>query len=97
VIGIWINVIAIRCSGGLLMSGRRPDCELGDPDLWSKGSVCMGPSKPISIDPSAHIPLQQTTDRSRFLRSSSNTISANFVLTEFYEVRRTNGVLTWPS
>jgi hypothetical protein len=47
-------------SGGLLMSGRRPDCDSGEPDLWSKGSVSMGPNAPISIDPSLHIQLQQT-------------------------------------
>ena len=44
------------------MSGRRPNCDSGERDLWSNGSVFMEPSKPISIDPSPHIPLQQTTD-----------------------------------
>src|SRR5215211_6137934 len=44
------------------MSGRRPNCDSGEPDLWSNGSVFMEPSKPISIDPSPHIPLQETTD-----------------------------------
>jgi hypothetical protein len=61
VIGIWINVIAIRCNGGLLMSGRRASCDSGEPDPWSKESVFMGPSAPVSIDPSLHIQLQQTT------------------------------------
>jgi hypothetical protein len=45
------------------MSGSRPDCDSGEPDLWSNGSVIMGPREPISIDPSLHIPLQQTTDK----------------------------------
>ena len=48
--------------GGLLMSERRSDCDWGEPDLWSNGGVFVGPSEPISIDPSLHIPLQQTTD-----------------------------------
>src|SRR5215213_12028717 len=47
--------------GGLLMSGRRLTSDSGEPDLWSNGSVFMGPREPISIDPSPHIPLQQTT------------------------------------
>jgi hypothetical protein len=47
--------------GGLLMSGRRPNCDPGEPNLWSNGSVFMGPREPISIDPSPHILLQQTT------------------------------------
>jgi DNA-binding response OmpR family regulator len=50
-------------SGRLLMSGRRPNCDSGKPDLWSNGSVFTEPSEPISIDPSPHIPLQQTTVR----------------------------------
>jgi hypothetical protein len=50
-----------RVIGGLLMSGRRPKSDSGEPDLWSNGSVFMEPSEPISIDPSPHIPLQQTT------------------------------------
>jgi hypothetical protein len=48
-------------SGGLLMSGRRSDCDSGEPNLWSNGSVFIEPSASISIDPSPHIPLQQTT------------------------------------
>jgi hypothetical protein len=48
-------------TGGLLMSGRRLNCRSGEPDLWSYGSVFMGPREPISFDPSPHIPLQQTT------------------------------------
>jgi hypothetical protein len=44
------------------MSGRRPNCDSGEPDLWSNGSVFMGPREPISIDPSPQISLQQTTD-----------------------------------
>ncbi len=47
--------------GGLLMSGRRPNRDSGEPDLWSNRSVFQEPSEPISIDPSPHIPLQQTT------------------------------------
>src|SRR5215211_3663449 len=43
------------------MSGRRLTSDSGEPDLWSNGSVFMGPREPISIDPSPHIPLQQTT------------------------------------
>jgi hypothetical protein len=43
------------------MSGRRPNCDSGEPDLWSNGSVFEEPSEPISIDPSPHIPLQHTT------------------------------------
>jgi hypothetical protein len=50
-----------KTTGGLLMSGRRPNWDSGEPDLWSNGSVFMGPRDPISIDPSPHIPLQQTT------------------------------------
>jgi hypothetical protein len=45
-----------------LMSGRSANCDSGEPDPWSKESVFMGPSAPISIDPSLHIQLQQTTD-----------------------------------
>ena len=45
------------------MSGRRPNYDLGEPDLWSNGSVFMGQCEPISIDPGPHIPLQQTTDK----------------------------------
>src|SRR5215217_7267046 len=52
---------AAHISGGLLMSGRRSTCDSGEPDLWSNGSVFMGSREPISIDPSPHIPLQQTT------------------------------------
>src|SRR5215210_2071626 len=47
--------------GGLLMSGRRPNSDSGEPDLWSNGSVFMGSKEPISVDPSPQIPLQQTT------------------------------------
>jgi hypothetical protein len=43
------------------MSGRRPYRDSEKPDLWSNGSVFMGPREPIPIDPSPHIPLQQTT------------------------------------
>jgi DNA-binding response OmpR family regulator len=50
-------------SSGLLMSVRRLNCDSGKPDLWSNGSVFMGPREYISIDPSPHIPLQQTTVR----------------------------------
>src|SRR5215203_7520142 len=49
------------CSGGLLMSGRRPNSDSGEPDLCSNGSVFMGSKEPISVDPSPQIPLQQTT------------------------------------
>jgi hypothetical protein len=58
-----------RCgtSGGLLMSGRRPNSDSGEPDLWSNGSVFMGSKEPISVDPSPQISLQQTTARA-FLR-----------------------------
>src|SRR5215217_84072 len=48
--------------GGLLMSGRRPNSDSGEPDSWSNGSVFMRPREPIWIDPSLHIPLQQSTD-----------------------------------
>src|SRR5215211_9392553 len=51
----------IRPGVSLLMSGRRPNCDSGKPDLWSNGSVFMGPREPISIDPCPHILLQQTT------------------------------------
>ena len=47
------------------MSGRRANCDSGEPDPWSKESVFMRPSGPISIDPSLHIQLQQTTGSSR--------------------------------
>jgi hypothetical protein len=60
------------------MSGRRPNCDSGEPDLWSNGSVFKRPREPSSIDPSPHILLQQTTDRSRFLRRSSNLHSRKF-------------------
>jgi GH25 family lysozyme M1 (1,4-beta-N-acetylmuramidase) len=43
------------------MSGRRPNSDSGEPDLWSNGSVFMGSKEPISVDPSPQIPLQQTT------------------------------------
>src|SRR5215212_10386429 len=58
-------VVAGLIIGGLLMSGRRLTSDSGEPDLWSNGSVFMGPREPISIDPSPHIPLQQTTARRR--------------------------------
>jgi hypothetical protein len=45
------------------MSGRRANCDSGEPDPWSKESAFMGPSAPMSIDPSLHIQLQQTTVR----------------------------------
>ena len=45
------------------MSGRMSDCDSGEPDLWSNGSVFMGLIEPISLDPSPHILLQQTTDK----------------------------------
>src|SRR5215218_7832528 len=48
-------------TGGLLMSGRRPNSDSGEPDSWSNGSVFMRPREPIWIDPSLHIPLQQST------------------------------------
>jgi hypothetical protein len=47
---------------GLLISGRRPNYDSGEPVLGSNGSIFMGPSAPISIAPSPHIPLRQTTD-----------------------------------
>ena len=50
-----------RLIGGLLMSGRRPNSDSGERDLWSNGSVFMGSKEPISVDPSPQIPLQQTT------------------------------------
>jgi hypothetical protein len=62
---VRVNIIANRYIGGLLMSGRRSNCDSGEPDLWSNGSVFMGQSAPTSIDPSPHIPLQQTTDISK--------------------------------
>src|SRR5215213_2659390 len=60
----WVAVAIL--TGGLLMSGRRLTSDSGEPDLWSNGSVFMGPREPISIDPSPHIPLQQTTARAVF-------------------------------
>ena len=53
-----------RLIGGLLMSGR-PKSDSGEPDLWSNGSVFEEPRESISIDPSPHIPLQQTTAREK--------------------------------
>ena len=55
-------------TGGLLMSGRRSTCDSGERDLWSIGSVFMGPREPTSIDPSQHIPLQQTTATAILIR-----------------------------
>ena len=49
---------------GLLMSGKL-DYDSGEPVLGSNGSIFMGPSAPLSIDPTSHIQLQQTTARSR--------------------------------
>jgi hypothetical protein len=52
------RVSVLACTdliGDLLMSGRSPYCDSGEPDLWSNGSVFMGPSELISIDPSPHI------------------------------------------
>jgi hypothetical protein len=57
----WTKRWARRPTGGLLMSGRRSDCDSGEPNLWSNGSVFIEPSASMSIDPSLHIPLQQTT------------------------------------
>jgi hypothetical protein len=59
------NNYEINYAGGLLMSGRRANCDSGEPDPWSRESVFMRPSGPISIDPSLHIQLQQTTSSSR--------------------------------
>jgi hypothetical protein len=57
------NVHCLIVSGGLLVSGRRPDWDSEVPDLWSNGSAFMGLSAPISINPSPHIQIQQTTAR----------------------------------
>jgi hypothetical protein len=59
------SVSANHSSGGLLMSRRRPTSDSGEPDLWSNGSIFTEPSEPISIDRSPHIPLQQTTGRTK--------------------------------
>src|SRR5215210_855309 len=56
--------------GGLLMSGRRPNSDSGEPDLWSNGSVFMGSKEPISVDPSPQIPLQQTTAKYKQINSA---------------------------
>jgi hypothetical protein len=45
------------------MSGRRSNCDSGEPDLCSNGSVLEEPCEPISIDPSPHILLQPTTGK----------------------------------
>jgi hypothetical protein len=61
--------------GGLLMSGRRSNCDSGDPGLWSNGSVLEEPCEPISIDPSPHILLQQTTVSAPFLKGGKQKIA----------------------
>jgi hypothetical protein len=59
--------------GGLLMSRRRSNCDSGELDLWSNGSVFMGPREPISIDLRPHIPLQQTT--AKIVRGDASPLS----------------------
>jgi len=56
-----VNLTSQVLIGSLLMSGRRSKSDTGEPDLWSNGSVFEVLREPISIDPSLHISLQQTT------------------------------------
>src|SRR5215213_8216167 len=61
-------------TAGFLILGRRANCDSGEPDLWSNGSVFMGPSEPISIDPSSPILLQQSTVLARaIITPAANT------------------------